>query len=293
MFIYGLNEEQGKAKLREIINYFGNYGNSKYKSLVRSERALTFVVESKEYNYCPPIQIVLRLYSHPSEILLGFDLPCVRLCFDGRNFYMLRSCHNAILNGYNLATGFQPFRTGNYEWRLVKYLKRGFNIRVQDWNPERITPQIFNATNASDLTGLAKLLYILKHHVGDYRTATDKYADGTYDPLSTLLNDLAINLYLTPYRLDSISESIQELYLTHPFFMIVFTVDKWSTIFDGSWTPKIGFLIDEDTNSSINDIRPQVGPLRFIGSLQEYLASLPKTQAWYCQAYGITQPDCY
>jgi hypothetical protein len=48
---------------------------------VRSKNAITLV---SQYPY-RHIQIILRLYKSPAEILMGFDVDCCSVGFDGAN----------------------------------------------------------------------------------------------------------------------------------------------------------------------------------------------------------------
>jgi len=74
------------------------------------------------------IQIVLRLYSSPAEILMGFDIDSCCVGFDGETVWALPRCRRAILKGYNLVD--LTRRSLTYEIRLLKYSKRGFAVAV-------------------------------------------------------------------------------------------------------------------------------------------------------------------
>jgi hypothetical protein len=42
------------------------------------------------------IQIILRLYKSPAEVLLGFDIDCCCFAFDGKNVWTLPRGKNEI-----------------------------------------------------------------------------------------------------------------------------------------------------------------------------------------------------
>jgi len=281
MFIYGLNPALAEQKIKEIIGYFQtNLTKEGYNVITRTDKSITFYNDYSDQ----PFQLILRNYHHPAEILLGFDLPCVRVCFDGNWFWMLRSAQFAIVNRCNTATGYQPFRTGTYEYRLVKYLNRGYGIRVPDFQPERIDHSIYiEIKNASELTGLARLLYMVRKNELTYLSPS---TIGDYDPLREL------SYYIKAILDDStnpkiIRDIINDMYTANQNFMIELRPENWHRLFDGTWDIR-NFIPDHSGEI------PEFGkhPIKIIGSLLEYLQSLPAPNAWYCQAYGIPGPEC-
>jgi hypothetical protein len=316
MFIYGLNEQQGMQKIQQIVQYFHGVSNFQHSVISRTERAITILIPECGY----PIQIILRLYHHPTEILLGFDLPCVKALFDGQRFLMTQSAKQAIIQRCNIANGYQPFRTGTYEYRLYKYYRRGYAVQVPDFRPERIDNSIFKFKfeDILQLTGLARLLFMIKYNQEVQR---EKILVGDYDPLEKTMNTLHEGVR----NAESLEEDdtipimtaqLAQVYKGKPYF--IFEVDKqyWHRIFDGTWNiinavsiakniiagtitwgPKrqkvIHFSEPQWTYFvETHNIPSEVGPMRFIGSLVEYLQSLPKVNSWYCQAYGVKTQDC-
>jgi len=73
------------------------------------------------------IQIVLRLYSCVSEVLMGFDVDCCSVAYDGHRVLCTARAHNAIVSQYNTLD--MSRRSPSYEMRLAKYAKRGFEVR--------------------------------------------------------------------------------------------------------------------------------------------------------------------
>lgn len=82
------------------------------------------------FQYHPKsFQVIKRLYTSPAQIVLGFDVDCCCLLtnLSGQTFASERCCY-AIRNGYNMVNFLRM--SPSYEYRLVKYNKRGFAIWV-------------------------------------------------------------------------------------------------------------------------------------------------------------------
>jgi hypothetical protein len=316
LFIYGLNEQQGMQKLQQIIQHFQGLGKFQYRTIARSERAITILIPECSY----PIQIILRLYHHPTEILLGFDLPCVKALFDGQRFLMTQSAKQAIIQRCNIANGYQPFRTGTYEYRLYKYYKRGYAVQVPDFRPDRVDMNIFKFgfEEILQLTGLARLLFMIRYNKDIPR---EEIMVGDYDPVEMTMSKLH-DAIIDAQRFEddetilAMAYQLTEIYKSKPYFIFELDRQHWHRLFDGTWTlPNAvaiakrviaGYKIKQPNGSTIttvsdehwtrflesHNIPSEVGPLRFIGSLVEYLQSLPKVNLWYCQAYGVKTQDC-
>jgi hypothetical protein len=74
------------------------------------------------------IQIILRLYSPPAEILAGFDIDSCAVGFDGINVYAAHRAFIAFVTQINTVDRF--YLSWNYELRLFKYALRGFEMFV-------------------------------------------------------------------------------------------------------------------------------------------------------------------
>jgi GTP-dependent phosphoenolpyruvate carboxykinase len=74
------------------------------------------------------IQIILRLFSSPAEILSSFDIDSCAVGFDGTNVYAAHRAFIAFVTQINTVDRFYFSR--NYELRLFKYALRGFEILV-------------------------------------------------------------------------------------------------------------------------------------------------------------------
>lgn len=103
------------------------------------------------------VQIVLRLYKSPSQILTGFDVPCSCFAYDGQrvlsNPRALAACMTQC-NDIDLSR-----RSPSYENRLSKYSHRGFEVYCDFLDRSRIDPSIFERSFTRTV-GLARLLVL-------------------------------------------------------------------------------------------------------------------------------------
>eukprot|EP00697_Spironema_sp_BW2_P015776 gnl/Spiro4/6750_TR3486_c0_g1_i1.p1 gnl/Spiro4/6750_TR3486_c0_g1~~gnl/Spiro4/6750_TR3486_c0_g1_i1.p1 ORF type:complete len:1979 (+),score=693.93 gnl/Spiro4/6750_TR3486_c0_g1_i1:115-5937(+) len=155
LFIYGLDEEAANKKLMEV--YFAICEAIPFKPAIafRSEHAVTIVSEFP-YRH---IQIILRLYKSPAEILMGFDVDSCSVGYDGTNVWMTPRCHCALVSQCNTIDISR--RSPSYEVRLSKYSMRGFEVAVPNLDRNRIDPQVFER-RFDKIRGLAKLLLLEK-----------------------------------------------------------------------------------------------------------------------------------
>ena len=86
------------------------------------------------------VQIVLRLYSSPSEILTGFDVdsPCV--AFDGTRVWANPRSIVSMMRQANTVDITR--RSPSYEVRLSKYSFRGFEVYVPNLKREEVDPTV-------------------------------------------------------------------------------------------------------------------------------------------------------
>jgi len=84
----------------------------------------------------------LRLYKSPAEILMGFDIDCCSVGFDGVRVWANPRCARALKMQYNLVD--LTRRSPSYEVRLFKYSKRGFSVAVPGFDREKVDTSKFN-----------------------------------------------------------------------------------------------------------------------------------------------------
>lgn len=129
IFFYDLTPEQAENRIREIAKML----DQKVVSYLRSEMALTMIISDKKkiygdyYMSCPyHLQFIFRVYSSISEVLHGFDLPSSAVGFDGEKLYF--TANSKFAYEYRMNYVDTTRRSTTYEWRLNKYLYRGFGI---------------------------------------------------------------------------------------------------------------------------------------------------------------------
>src|SRR6266516_4493985 len=86
------------------------------------------------------IQIILRLYSSPSEILAGFDVDACAVGFNGSHVYSAPRAFVSLVT--QTVSVDMTRRSPSYEIRLAKYAQRGFEIFVPDLRRADIDPTV-------------------------------------------------------------------------------------------------------------------------------------------------------
>ncbi len=81
-------------------------------------------------------QIILRLYSTPSEVLHGFDVDCCAIGYWNGNYWLTRRAAYALSKGYNTLNLARA--SPSYEHRLLKYMSRGIALRLPKFDKNRI-----------------------------------------------------------------------------------------------------------------------------------------------------------
>jgi hypothetical protein len=88
------------------------------------------------------VQFVFRGYQSVDEILLGFDVDCCSVVYDGEELWFSERAAHAVSGAVN-HVDFDRLST-TYEYRLDKYRKRGFAVRVPGFDSKRIKPQAYD-----------------------------------------------------------------------------------------------------------------------------------------------------
>ncbi|KAJ3336079.1 hypothetical protein HDU93_003703 [Gonapodya sp. JEL0774] len=145
LFLYDLTPAEATAKVKEIAKVILGYADSKKREtgdersfVVRTQHAITFV--------CPypfrRIQIVLRIYKSPAEVLMGFDIDSCCAGYDGNSVWILPRCARALTMGYNLVD--LTRRSPSYEYRLYKYSRRGFSVAIPGFQRDRVAEGVLD-----------------------------------------------------------------------------------------------------------------------------------------------------
>ncbi|KAJ3321848.1 hypothetical protein HDV06_003850 [Boothiomyces sp. JEL0866] len=149
IFVYGIEDVVEATKriqefCKEIQSYLGDN-----VLFVRNRYSLTIV---REYPL-RQIQAIFRLYKSPAEVLMGFDIDCCSVGFDGHEVYGIPRFFEAVT--YQRNTVDISRRSPSYEYRLYKYSKRGFGVLIKDKN---VDVNYEEKLDEHDLHGLPRLL---------------------------------------------------------------------------------------------------------------------------------------
>lgn len=123
IFLIDMTESEATTFVRELLERFNEH------KIVRTKNAITI---SKSQD----IQIILRLYKTVSEVLHGFDVDASCMGYHKNKFYITERAQVALKYGVN-RVNFNRL-SPSYEYRLVKYARKGLSIMVPDFDPKRV-----------------------------------------------------------------------------------------------------------------------------------------------------------
>lgn len=152
LFLYGLNAEQAEQKLVHIYEAV-QAANPHEVICFRSAHAVTLV---SQYPF-RHVQVVLRLYNSPAEVLMGFDVDSCACGFDGRRVVTCMRTSIAFSRQANVVD--MSRRSPSYEMRLAKYAERGFEVVVPGLTRDRVDPFIYEK-RFDQVQGLSRLLLL-------------------------------------------------------------------------------------------------------------------------------------
>ncbi len=153
MFVYGLDVKNAKKKIDHIIN------SIKQKSLdmgfetrvYMNKHVINLYIFDKKKLL--QVQIILRLYDTLAQVLVGFDVDCCCIGYNGKNLITTTRGLNALKYRVNVAN--LKRRSPSYENRLIKYSFRGFDV-ITDFEYKEIYNKMFFM--ASENYGFTRLL---------------------------------------------------------------------------------------------------------------------------------------
>ncbi|KAF7319941.1 Ankyrin repeat protein [Mycena kentingensis (nom. inval.)] len=154
LFLWGMTPEQAEAKIVQIYEAVRDSVPWDV-TCVRTKHTVSI---HSQYPY-RSVQIVLRLYSSPAEIMAGFDIDAPCCLYNGERVYanpraivaMMRQCNTVDMTR----------RSPSYEVRLAKYSGRAYEVYVPTLSRKAIDPTIYERSIAR-ITGLARLLVLEK-----------------------------------------------------------------------------------------------------------------------------------
>ncbi|KAI9433859.1 hypothetical protein H4582DRAFT_1856238 [Lactarius indigo] len=154
LFLYGLTTEEAERKI--ITTYEAVRDSVPWEvTCVRTKHTVSI---HSQYPY-RSIQIVLRLYSSPAEVLTGFDIDAPCCAYDGDRVWANPRAIVAMMRQANTVD--MTRRSPSYEVRLAKYSSRGFEVYVPGLKRDEIDPTIYERA-VGRVQGLARLLAIEK-----------------------------------------------------------------------------------------------------------------------------------
>jgi hypothetical protein len=115
------------------------------------------------------VQIVLRLYSSPAEVLAGFDVDAPCCAYDGDRVWASPRAIVSMMRQSNTVD--MTRRSPSYEIRLAKYSSRGFEVYLPGLKRGEIDPTV----------GRCHLLY---HAILIYSTRSTELAVGRVQGLA-------------------------------------------------------------------------------------------------------------
>lgn len=148
VYIYGLNEKDANAKMQEIANVVNCTGFC-------TGNAYTFPHTEMDIS----LQVILRLYRTPTEVLHGFDIQSCKV---------LMAVTGGVLKYYGTPTFIESMRyncvwvdterqSQTYALRLMKYYTKGFSVLVAGLDRRDLDCEIM-CEPISQLKGLALLM---------------------------------------------------------------------------------------------------------------------------------------
>ncbi|KAG7349833.1 BTB/POZ domain containing protein [Nitzschia inconspicua] len=154
LFIYGASTGDANRIVRRVFQALAV--NEEPWGIVRAKGVVNI------HNIMSKVQIVLRIYSSPTEVLIGFDVDCCCCCYDGKNVWATRRYINALTSGVNVLNPLHSWpNKASYEVRLGKYAFRGFAIAIPGVDHSRIDYRSISGRNLRDLKGLARLVKVV------------------------------------------------------------------------------------------------------------------------------------
>ncbi|PFH47158.1 hypothetical protein AMATHDRAFT_50508 [Amanita thiersii Skay4041] len=163
LFLWGLTSKEAEKKIVTI--YEAVLDSIPWDvTCIRTKHAITLY---SQYPY-RSIQIVLRLYKSPAEIISGFDIDASCCAYDGDQVWANPRAIVAMMRQCNAVD--VTLKSISYEVGLSKYAKRCYEIHVPTLIRSDIDPTIFTRPIIK-IEGLARLLVFEK-----FATVDEQYA---------------------------------------------------------------------------------------------------------------------
>ncbi|KAK7044109.1 hypothetical protein VNI00_007826 [Paramarasmius palmivorus] len=161
LFLWGMTPEEAEVKITKIYEAVRDSVPWDV-TCVRTKHTVSI---HSQYPY-RSVQIVLRLYTSPAEILAGFDIDSACCAYDGNRVWANPRAITAMMRQCNTVD--MTRRSPSYEVRLAKYSSRAFEVYVPTLSREDVDPTIYERSIAR-VEGLARLLVFEKLRDADSR----------------------------------------------------------------------------------------------------------------------------
>lgn len=135
IFLYGLTPDQAEVKINKV--YEAVRDSIPWDvTCIRTKHTVSI---HSQYPY-RAVQIVLRLYQSPAEVLAGFDVDAPCCAYDGERVYANPRAIVAVMRQANTVDVTR--RSPSYEVRLSKYSNRDYEVYVPQLNRADIDPTV-------------------------------------------------------------------------------------------------------------------------------------------------------
>ncbi|PPQ74872.1 hypothetical protein CVT26_011468 [Gymnopilus dilepis] len=222
LFLWGLSPEEAKVKMEDI--YQAVCAASPWNVICIRKAHVVLIHTMYPYR---PVQIVLRLYQSPAEILAGFDIDSACCAYDeaGHNVWVNPRSLAAIIRQVNTVDITR--RSPSYELRLAKFAERHFEINLPSLNRAEIDFSVYDPALTTWPKGLARLLVLerayqesnfynlLKYPMVPLLQEASQANYAGVCPLTGISYDYALGIAQIPYGplwdADAVAELISEL----------------------------------------------------------------------------------
>ncbi|KAJ7492098.1 ankyrin repeat protein [Mycena latifolia] len=154
LFLWGLSLEETEAKIKQIYEAV----REAIPWDVTCVRTKNTVSIHSQFPF-RTIQIILRQYTSPAEILVGFDIDAGCCLYDGSRVYANPRAIVAMMRQCNTID--ETRCSSSYEIRLSKYAARGFEVYYPSLKRDDVDPTIYERA-LTRIEGLARLLVLEK-----------------------------------------------------------------------------------------------------------------------------------
>lgn len=110
------------------------------------------------------VQIILRAYKSVSEVITGFDIDSCCVAYYEKNYYVTPRGKYAIDNSINTVN--LALSSTSYEFRLLKYCNRGFNIQLPLNTPKEALEKAYSGNSGVRLKFTNNLGWLIWAYMG-------------------------------------------------------------------------------------------------------------------------------